>query len=193
MKGKILLAIAFVFTASFSLKAQGLKFGIKAGADINKITGKSFSQEFSYGYQAGVFSEIGLTQKFGLQPEVIFSQTNIDTATGFKEIVGFNNIDKVKLSYVKIPILLTYKPNPFMVLQLGPEFGRLIDKGQSIGQNGKSIFSDGDLSMVGGLQVNITKVRVYGRYAVGLNNINETTSPEKWKSRSVQIGLGLTL
>ena len=193
MKVKILLAIACFFSFAISSQAQGLKFGIKAGADINKITGKSFSQEFTYGYQAGVFSEIGLTNKIGIQPEVLFSQVNLDTASGYKEILGLNNIDKVKLSYLKIPILLTYKPNPFMVLQLGPQFGKLIDKDQSIMQNGKSVFADGDFSMVAGLQVNVSKVRVFGRYAVGLNNLNETTSPEKWKSRNIQLGLGLTL
>ena len=47
--------------------------------------------------------------------------------------------------------------------------------------------------MVAGMQLNISKIILYGRYAVGLNNINDTGSPEKWKSQGFQVGLGLTL
>jgi hypothetical protein len=190
---KIILLFAIVITGSTLVSAQSLKFGIKAGADINKINGKAFTDEFSYGYQLGVFSEIGITSKFGIQPEVLFSQVNFDTASGFKDIVGLENFKTSKLSYLKIPVLLSYAPNSVVRLQVGPQFGVLVDKEKSIGENGRNVFQNGDLSMVGGMQLNISKVRLYGRYAIGLNNINETGSPDKWKSQSIQVGLGLTL
>ncbi len=190
---KIQLSLLVILLGSISVSAQSLKLGIKAGADINKLTGKAFTDEFSYGYQVGVFSEIGITEKFGVQPEVIFSQVNIDTAAGFKELVGFNNLKEAKLSYVKIPLLFSYAPNSVVRLQLGPQYGILLDKQKSIGENGRNVFQNGDLSMVGGMQLNILKLRLYGRYAIGLNNINDTGSPDKWKSQSFQLGLGLTL
>lgn len=190
---KILFMLALASAVSSAAVAQSLKFGIKGGADINKIKGKAFTNEFSYGYQLGVFSEIGITSKFGIQPEVIFSQVNLDTASGFKDIIGFENVKSAKLSYVKIPLLFSYAPNSVVRLQAGPQYGLLVDKQKTIGENGKSIFQDGDLSLVAGMQLNISKIRLYGRYAIGLNNINETGSPDKWKSQSVQVGLGLTL
>lgn len=190
---KIITVTILYFVVSFSAQAQSLKLGIKAGTDMNKITGEPFSKQFTYGYQAGVFAEIGITPKFGIQPEVIFSQVNVDTANSFKDVTGFQNLDKVKLQYLKIPVLLTYKPNPFVVFQAGPQFGKLIDKNKNIGQNGRSVFADGDLSLTAGLQVNILKIRVYGRYAVGLKDLNDTGSPEKWTSRNVQLGLGFAL
>ena len=190
---KILLLFAVAITVSSTASAQSLKFGIKAGADINKLSGKAFTDEFSYGYQLGVFSEIGITEKIGIQPEILFSQVNFDTAAGFKDIIGFDNFKASKLSYVKMPLLLSYSPNSVVRLQVGPQFGLLVDKEKSIGENGRNVFQNGDLSMVGGLQLNISKVRLYGRYAIGLNNINETGSPDKWKSQSIQVGLGLTL
>ena len=193
MKHRILLlTLSFLFFTVAS-QAQSFKLGIKAGVDMNKINGKAFSESFSYGYQAGVFSEIGITKKFSLQPEVIFSQVNVDTASGFKEVYNFDNISKAKLSYVKIPILLSYRPNPFVSLQVGPQFSKLIDNNKSLLQNGSSVFSSGDFSMVGGMQLQISKIRVYGRYAVGLDNLNDTGSPDKWKSQNVQLGLGFTL
>ncbi len=192
MRKVITVALLF-FAVCFSAQAQSFKLGIKAGVDMNKITGEPFSKQFTYGYQAGVFSEIGITPKFGIQPEVIFSQVNVDTANSFKDVTGFQNLDKVKLQYLKIPVLFTYKPNPFVVFQAGPQFGKLIDKNKNIAQNGRSVFANGDLGLTAGLQVNILKIRVYGRYAIGLKNLNDTGSPEKWTSRNVQLGLGFAL
>lgn len=190
---KVIVLFTIAIGVALQANAQSLKFGIKAGADINKINGKALSDEFSYGYQAGVFSEIGITKKFGIQPEIIFSQVNIDTASGIKDVLGFENLKSAKLSYFKIPLLLSYSPNAIVRLQAGPQYGILVDKQKSVGENGKNLFQNGDLSMVAGMQLNISKIRLYGRYAVGLNNINDTGSPDKWKSQSFQVGLGLTL
>ncbi len=193
MKRRFLtLAILFglVSPAAF---AQDFNIGIKAGADIHKISGKSFKDEFSFGYQLGGFAEIGLSKKWAIQPEVLFSQVNIDTTSSFKDVYQFDDISKVKLSYLKIPLLLNYKPNKFVALQVGPQFGILMDKNNTLLENGRNAFRQGDFSMLGGLQLNIAKVRIYGRYAVGLNNINDIDNQEKWKNQNIQVGLGLTL
>ncbi|MBD0332584.1 MAG: hypothetical protein ICV66_08005, partial [Chitinophagaceae bacterium] len=51
MKTKLFLLIAFASFASSSF-AQ-LHIGIKAGANISKIEGQSFKDEFRYGYHLG--------------------------------------------------------------------------------------------------------------------------------------------
>ncbi len=188
----VILAISLLFISA-SADAQSFHLGVKAGVDMNKINGKAFSENFTYGYQAGVFSEIGISKKISFQPEVIFSQVNVDTASGFKEVYDFDNVSKAKLSYVKIPLLLSFKPNPFVALQVGPQFSKLLDKNKTLVQNGSSVFKDGDFSLVAGMQLQVSKIRVYGRYAIGLDNLNDTGSPEKWKSQNVQLGLGFTL
>ncbi len=193
MKKYLILSAVIILGLAFNATAQGLHLGIKAGADLNKINGKSYKEQFTYGYQAGAFAQIGLTKKFGIQPEVIFAQVNFDTTSSLKDVTSFNDISTAKMSYVKIPLLLNYNPNPFVSLQVGPQFGKLIDKQKNISQNGKAIFKEGDFSMLAGLQLNISKIRVYGRYGIGLSNINDTGSPDKWKSQNVQLGLGLTL
>lgn len=193
MKRRILtLAIVFGLTSSAAF-AQDFNIGIKAGADIHKISGKSFRDEFSFGYQLGGFAEIGLSKKWGIQPEVFFSQVNIDTTSNFKDVYQFDDMSKVKLSYLKIPLLLNYKPNKFVALQAGPQFGILMNKDNTLIENGKNAFKQGDFSILGGLQLSIAKVRIYGRYAIGLNNINDIDNQEKWKNQNIQVGLGLTL
>jgi hypothetical protein len=192
MKIKILsLAIVLSFVG-FAASAQHFKLGVKAGADIHKIDGKSFKDEFSYGYHLGGFADIGLTKKWGIQPELLFSQVNVDTSSNFSSVYKFDNVSKVQLKYLKIPILVNFNPNPFVSLQVGPQFGIMMDKEKNLVQNGQSAFSGGDFSMLGGLQLNISKIKIYGRYAVGLSNINDIDNREKWRNQNVQVGIGLS-
>jgi hypothetical protein len=58
-------------------------------------------------------------------------------------------------------------------LQAGPQFGVLMSGGNTLLENGKEAFKSGDLSMLGGAQINISKLRLTGRYVVGLNNISD--------------------
>lgn len=192
MKTKILtgVIICLISTSAFS---QGFKIGVKGGADIHKIDGKPFADQFSYGYHLGGFAQIGLSKKIGIQPEVVFSQVNVDTSSSFSTVYDFKNVSKVKLKYLQIPLLLNYSPNPFVSFQVGPQFSILMDQNSTLVENGKDAFSKGDFSMLGGLQLNISKIRLYGRYAVGLNNLNDIDNQQKWKSQHIQIGVGLAL
>ena len=191
MKAK-LLTLAIVCLLASSAFSQGFKIGVKGGATINKITGKSFSEQFTWGYHVGGFATINFG-KIGIQPEVMFNQVNVDSSSHFSDIYQFNKVGKVKLSYLSIPVLLNINANKFVTVQVGPQFGILMNKSKTLVQNGKDAFKAGDFSMVGGLQLNITKLRIFGRYAVGLSNLNDIDNKEKWKSQSIQVGLGLTL
>lgn len=62
MKTKLLLTAA-ISIISFSAFSQGFKIGAKGGATMNKITGQTFKEEFSYGYHVGGFATIGLGKK----------------------------------------------------------------------------------------------------------------------------------
>ncbi len=72
MKTKF-LSLGAVLLISQLMMAQ-FHLGIKAGANISKVDGKSFKEEFRYGYNVGGFAEIKLGGKFSLQPEVLFNQ-----------------------------------------------------------------------------------------------------------------------
>jgi hypothetical protein len=195
-KFKFLLSATFILlaiTPMYAQKKSTFFAGVKAGADLNKIDGQSFKDQFSFGYQVGAFATIPVSKKFGIQPEVIFSQTNIDTSSKFSEVYQFNDVSKVKLQYLKIPLLLNFSPNPYVSFQLGPQFGILIDENINLINNGSNAFSKGDLSMLGGLQLNIRKLRIYGRYGIGLNNLNDIDNKEKWRNQNVQMGVGFAL
>jgi hypothetical protein len=75
----LLLAI----TVSSLTMAQGFHIGAKGGVNLFKVDGKSFDEEFQFGYTLGAFSEINFNKKWGIQPEVIWNQTNTRTSTSF--------------------------------------------------------------------------------------------------------------
>ena len=47
--------------------------------------------------------------------------------------------------------------------------------------------------MVAGLQINLKTIRLYGRYNIGLKNINQIDQQDKWTSQQIQLGVGLRL
>lgn len=187
------IPFALLMLLAQSSFSQKLHIGAKAGANINKLTGQSFSSQFSFGYHIGGFAEIKLTKKLSLQPEVLFNQVNIDTASSFSTIYQFNKVDQVKLKYITIPLLLSYKPVKNLAIQAGPQYGILADQNKNLLQNGKDAFAKGDFSLLAGVQVQWSNIRLYGRYAIGLNNLNDIDNRDQWKSQTIQLGLGITI
>jgi hypothetical protein len=195
MKTKISLLIACVIFAQATM-AQ-INFGIKAGTNISKIEGKAFKDEFKYGYLAGAFAEIGFGKKLSIQPEVLFSQhqTRVDTAFSniYENALDLNNYKDVKLNYLSIPIVLNYKLANILSLQLGPQFGILMNQDKTLLENGKEAFSKGDFSVLGGAQVNLKSLRFTGRYVIGLTDIKDVeniNNKETWNNEGFQLSIG---
>lgn len=194
MKTKLLSLFAAVLLSQ-ALMAQ-FHLGVKAGANITKVDGKSFKDEFRYGYHLGGFAEIRLGNKLVLQPEVLFNQYATRLDSNYKNVYEdiFDGNSNIKLNYLSIPVLLNYKlVGNFISLQAGPQFGILIDQNKTLLQNGGNAFKSGDLSMLAGVLVRLGPIRVNGRYAIGLNDISDIPDDNKWKSQGFQVSVGLAL
>jgi hypothetical protein len=190
---KQIVTLSLFSLLSMACFAQKVQIGFKGGTTLNKISGKTFNEAFSYGYHLGGFFSIGLGKKFALQPEVMINQVNIDTSTSFSNIYKFNKLGTAQLKYLSVPLLLNYKAGKLLTLQAGPQFGILMNKSKTFVDNGRDAFKTGDLSMLGGIQLNISTFKIYGRYIVGLNNINDIDNKDQWKSQSIQLGVGFKL
>lgn len=193
MKFKLSAFVVFIFLAQASM-AQ-FSVGIKAGANITKVDGKSFKDEFKYGYHLGGFVNIGLGGRLSVQPEVLFNQYQTKTDSSFKSIYqnAFSGTSDIKLNYLSIPLLLNYKLGSLLSLQAGPMFSVLIDQNKNLLQNGSDAFKKGDFSMLGGAQISLGKIKLNGRYVIGLNNINDIDNQDKWKNQGWQLSVGLGL
>ncbi len=192
MNKKLLLFAAILFMGS-SAFSQKFTLGVKGGANLGKLTGQSFKDEFTLGYQIGGFATIPFGEKFAIQPEVMFNQTNLDTASRFSEIYQFNKVNNISLNSLSIPIMLNYNIVKYLTLQVGPQFGIILDQDKNLLQNGGDAFKSGNFSLAGGLQLNISKFRVYGRYVGGLTNMDNVGNNDSWKASAIQLGLGIAL
>lgn len=191
-KSLVILLVAVILSATSFAQ---FRIGPKLGANIGKIEGSGFNEQFKLGYHLGVFAEIPLGKKFGIQPEILWNQINSDTASGFRSI--YSNLDEnvrnPQLNYLSIPLLLSYKPSKFLSLQAGPQYGILLNRNRTFIDNGREAFKSGDFSLLLGAQLNILSVRVYGRYMIGLNNINDLPNQDQWKTTGFQLGVGIGL
>lgn len=194
MRSFLLSALLALFFFSVS-NAQGFGIGVKVGTNINKLDGQSFKDKFTYGYSAGIYADIKTGKKWSLQPEVLFNQVSTDTSDKFSDLYDINSdkISRIKLNYLSIPVLLNYNLSKGISLQAGPQFGILMSQSKNLLQNGKDAFKSGDFSMLAGLQLKFSSIRLYGRYAVGLSNINDIDDKDQWKNQSIQLGIGLTI
>jgi hypothetical protein len=192
MKRKILTWFAAsMMTVTFA-SAQSIKLGVKMGATTYKIDGLSFSDQFKWGYHVGGTAELMFSKTFGIQPEVLFNQSNTQTGYSFDTLYRSLNpgtIKSVKLNYMSIPVLLSWRPSPFITFQAGPQFSILMSKERNLLKDGQEAFKHGNVSMLGGVQLNILSFRIYGRYGVGLTNLNNNDlSSDKWKNQGFQFG-----
>lgn len=194
MKKSGFVIFAFLVISASGIQAQGLHIGIKGGANIGQVDGRSFQDGYKWGYCLGGFAELNITSKWGLQPELLFSQTSTQTSNLFNSIYPDGiNYQNVKLNYMTIPVLLSWKPIPILSIQVGPQFGVLLSSSQNILGNGEKAFKSGDFALVGGAQVNLLKFKFGARYVSGLTNLDNVGSSDTWKNNSFQLYIGFRL
>jgi len=180
--------------------AQSFKLGVKVGGNMNKIEGKSFSDGFKFAYHAGAFAEINFNKKWGIQPEVLWNQmggvpSDFQSVYGTATNLSLSDLNNVyTLNYLSIPILLRYTTlGGLFTFNVGPQFGVVLQQDKTLLQSGQDAFTGGDFSMVTGLQLNLLMLRIYGRYNIGLKNINNIDQRDKWTTQQLQVGLGIKL
>lgn len=194
MKKKILVLLTGTFLLAAGTFAQGLHVGFKGGVNIFKVDGKSFNDEFKFGYHLGAFAELNINSTWGIQPELLWSQTNYRTGNSFNAVYpnGVNDV-KGKLNYLAIPVLLSYRPVKLLALQVGPQFGILLNQDKNLVNNTKDAFKKGDFSLLAGAQLNLLKFKGGVRYVIGLSDINDVENQNKWKNQGFQIYIGVRI
>src|SRR6476620_12597493 len=115
MKKVLLSAVAlFAFGAA---SAQSVKFGVKAGLNVANVTVSndyfgvtSPSTSTKIGFHVGGLAELKLTDKFAIQPDLLFSMQGATTKSSENDFAGFTSTseDKINLSYINIPVMFKY-------------------------------------------------------------------------------------
>ncbi|GAA4312625.1 porin family protein [Compostibacter hankyongensis] len=176
--------------------AQGsVRFGVKAGANLNKLDGKGYKDGFNFNYHLGPYVQLNFSDRFGIQPELIFSQSTAKSGEQFSDIYpDGKDLKNIKLNYLSIPILANIGlGGEHFKLQVGPQYGIAVSKDKTLFENGKDAFKSGDFSAVAGLWLDLPfGLNVSGRYIIGLSNISDLPEEEKWHNQAIQLGVGYT-
>lgn len=171
--------------------------GFKAGLNMGKVKGASFTSGFQYNYQAGAFLQFNFSSRFGIQPEVSFVQQSAEFSDDVTIIYDdlFNGSQrKAKLNYLEIPVLLNINigPSKRIKAQIGPAFGGLLKQTVDSLVTNTDLYKKTEWSMIGGLWIQLPLIHLGARFKQGLTNINAIDNRQSWKSQSFQFFLGLT-
>lgn len=180
---KIILTAAAVLALSFA-NAQDVKFGVKGGLNIASITNSDNANSLT-GFHVGFFAELNVSEKFTLQPEVLYS------IQGAKDS-GIT----LNLGYINLPIMAKYYVAKDFSLEFGPQIGFLISaKAKVDGESGnvKDLLKSTDFGLNLGAAYDISKNMTVGlRYNLGLSQVQKDLDPGEPASKnsvfSVSIG-----
>lgn len=131
MKKLMLFAAVAVF-GLFNMQSQEVKFGVKAGVNFANVNGNigvygiNFTDAKSkVGFHVGGLAEIMLSEKFAIQPELLFSNQGFKS-TQPSEIDERNKEYNISLNYINLPIMAKFFPIENLSIEAGPQVGFLI-------------------------------------------------------------------
>jgi hypothetical protein len=150
-----------------------ISFGVKAGANFAALSGNSDSgQLVIIGLNIGAVVNIGISEKFSIQPEVVYS------AQGTSEWGFLSSNTYLELGYINIPVMAGYEVLKGLTIQAGPQVGfNLSAKYQNNSDyDVKDIIEPIDFGVAFGAQYELHFGMFFqARYALGLNNIYSIT------------------
>jgi hypothetical protein len=193
MKKTIMIVALMLFTLSATSFSQ-VKFGLKAGVNVANLTmdmgGVSLSPDSKVGAVAGAFVNVRLTDKFGIQPELLYSMKGSKFSdSDFGEAI-------TKLNYLSVPVMAKYYFGGFN-LQAGPMFDFLLsakDEYDGEEEDTKDEVKGMDLGLGLGLGYELPLgISFDARYMMGLTDINDVSEMEsvEIKNKGFQITVGL--
>lgn len=169
---KGLLLIAFL-VAGFTANAQ--KFGVKGGLNFSKVkvntSGISEFAEGRTGFYVGGLVDFKLSEKFHLQPEILFSSE------------GSENLD---FTFINVPVMAKYYIVKGLNIQVGPQFGFIADSDadtDSLKTLNLGVGAGVGFELPGGLFAD-------ARYNHGFSNLVKDGIATEFYERAFQIGIG---
>lgn len=116
------IAIALAGTVN----AQEVKLGVKLGMNVSSINGNNANNiDSKTGWVLGATAEVSLTDKFSIQPELLFSQQGAKSRNNYT----------YDLNYITLPIMAKYYIADGFTVEAGPQFSFLV-KDELVPDNG---------------------------------------------------------
>ena len=144
--------------------------GAKAGLNVASLGGDSYglgSLGARTSFHLGALVEIPLSEKFAVQPEILYSSEGSDWS--------FGNVDSdIKLDYIRVPVLAKYYIIEGLSAELGPSFGVLVSADDSGPGDAKDRYKSFDAAIAVGASYRLDMGVFFSlRYNKGLLNVRE--------------------
>lgn len=171
----LFLGLALLALAAGQASAQTFNLGLEAGANFSNFIGSDVSQlgnnanNSKLGLVGGGFLCLNFGTSFGIRPEILYEQKGA-------AISGTSTT--TELDYVEVPVLLKFAlgtPGINPAILLGPSFD-FNTVAKDVNGNTINGINSSDVGLMGGVELDIDKFLVSGRYELGLDNVKSGTN-----------------
>jgi len=186
---KILSLFAFLSLIAIGVNAQGISGGVKLGMNLANQTisaeGITVSPSFRTSIHAGGYLTAMISEKFGVQPEVLYSGQ------------GAKNGDfSFKANYITVPVMLRWNFTSLFSIHAGPQVGILMsakEEMQGQTEDVKDEFKSTDIGVAAGIGIDLPIGLNFGfRFVKGMTNIADSDD-YKQKNYALQFSAGYKL
>lgn len=168
----LILGAAILALTTMQASAQNFDLGLEAGANFSNFIGSGITDSNAnaskLGFVGGGFLSLNFGPSFAIRPEVLYEQKG-------NQISGTSTT--TELDYIEVPVLLKIGlglpvVNPSILL--GPSFSwNTVAQNGGVNING---VNSSDVGLVGGVELDISKFLISGRYELGLDNVSKNTN-----------------
>jgi hypothetical protein len=211
VRWRTLLTLTAVLPPAAASAQTTVRIGPVAGVSSSDVRTGNLTESIDIdrrtGFVAGVFVTVGVSPRFAIQPELLYSQQ------GARVPVEAGIAGVIKLDYVQVPVLAQLRfpggGNAVPFLIAGPSLGFKASCELAVEAFGTSLdvdcddpvadlnpFTSTDLSGVLGVGVEVSGLTVSARYQHGFTNINDLVGEvETIRNRvlSLMVGYGFRL
>ena len=201
MKKTFISLVCMALVSSAAMAQKTFTFGPKVGIDYTHQWGNNINDESALNYQAGIFMEYRLNNKFAIAPEVVYAthaRPKRQWSPWWMDEYPARDITTTsQVNYINIPVLFKYYATPSLSIDLGPQFGfkvygKSTDKWKDSDGNWKLKYDIGGRSFDFGLGLGATynfteRFFVQARYTLGLIPISKGGGA---KNGNAQLSIG---
>jgi hypothetical protein len=179
------ISIAAFSNAQKSKQDEGIKLGIKGGLNVSNLMGDDKDVAIRTSIHAGLVAEIIVSDKFSIQPELLYSGQG---ASDTKEGGG-----RIKLDYITLPVLAKFPIAKNLSLEAGPQVGFLISGKYKTNDSNEKIpgLKTIDFGLDAGLEYELNNgVFFQARYNLGLTDIGYAGDNNRASNSVIQFSIG---
>ena len=187
----IIVSSSLTISAQKSKKDEGITFGLKGGLNVSNFAGDINDNTFRTSIHLGIFSEIMISDKFSVQPELLYSGQGFSGST----TPGFS---RSKYDYINLPILAKIYIAEKISVEAGPQIGFLVSAKQRTTDDNVKISDQKtvDFGLNLGLAYDLKNGMFFQtRYNLGLSNVNSGSNANaiKYTNSVIQVSVGIKL